>query len=313
MTKLLRSTYLLLAGLLAACGSPPVQRPMTVTASTAAMSGGMQAYAADHYTEARVFFGRALGEYQGADNRRGEAEALLDLADSALQQGDVPAARDYLTAAHTIASEEHFDTLLSRVTLYGAYADLQSQDAPTAAAALDGLLNDATSPADVKQAALFARTQAAFDLKAADASQWLAKIPASSDPRSQARLQRLQALAARAGKDDTKALSLYTSALASYQAAYYRPGIAATHEEWADALLAHQDWDGARSHLQRALTVRLWMNDASHSVRILGNLQKADTALGNEAAAKQDGELLDYLKNGGDPSQSPLQKQTPAQ
>lgn len=310
MTKNLLVPWLMLAGLLAACGSAPPPVPATVTAVSNAMSGGMQAYAADHYAEARVFFGRALAEYQANDNRQGQVEALLDLADSALQQGDVTAARDYLSTARGIAVEDRL-ALLPRIGLYDAYADLQSQNANGAASVLDALLNDAATPLDVKQAALFARTQAAFDLKAADAGTWLAKLSAGNDPRGQARLQRLQALAARATGDDNEAISLYTRALAAYQSAYYRPGIAATHEEWADVLLAKQDWANARIHLRRALNVRLSMYDASHSARILDNLQKADTALGDAAAAKQDKEWADYLRNGGDPSVAPQPKQSP--
>ena len=313
MISSLRIPGMLLAGALAACGSPPPPVAATVTASSNAMSGGMQAYAADQYAEARVFFGRALAEYQGNDNRQGQTEVLLDLADCALQQGDFTAARDYLKTARRVASEDRMAALLARVTLYDAYADLQSQDAADAAGVLDGLLEDKAMPADLREPALFARTQAAFDLKAPDAGQWLAKIPASNDPRNQARLQRLEALAARAANEDAKALSLYASALAGYQAAYYRPGIAATHEEWADVLLAQQAWTGARSHLQRALKVRLSMYDATHSVRILESLQKADTALGDTAAAKQDAEWADYLRNGGDPAQSPEAKQPPTQ
>ena len=102
-----------------------------------------------------------------------------------------------------------------------------------------------------------------------------------------------------------KAAALYASALSQYQAAYYRPGIAATHEEWADLLLAQQDWAGARDHLRRALSVRLWMYDSSRSMRVLDKLASADKALGDDAAVKQDGELSQYLKDGGDPSQSP--------
>ena len=300
---------LLLAGLLASCGSAPPPQPATVVASSGNMGKAMQAYAANRYAEARNFFGRALTEYRGVDDRKGQAETLVDLADSALQQGDVAAARDYLKDARSIAEQDGLSALLPRLTLLDAYGDLQAQDPQTAATRLDKLLQDAAMPADIHQAALFARTQAAFDLKATDAGGWLDKLTAAAgldkDALTQARLARLQALAARNAGDNAKATSLYADALARYQSAYYRPGIAASHEEWAGMLMAAQDWNGARGHLQRALEVRLWMVDASHSIRILENLQQVDTMLGDSAAAKQDAELADYLKNGGDPSQPP--------
>ncbi len=300
---------LLTAGLLAACGSRPVPQPATVVNARNAMQNGMTAYADNRYAEARTFFGKALAEYQSVDNRGAQAEALSDLADSALLQGDTAAAKSCLVQARAIAEQDKLTALLPRLTLLDSYADLQSGDPAAAAVKLDGLLDAAGTPADVKNAALFARSQAAFDLKAADANDWLGKLTAavggSSDDATRGRLERLQALAAIAAGDLPKAASLYADALARYQAAFYRPGIAATHEEWADLLISQQNWSDAALHLRRALGVRLWMYDASHSERILEKLQKADTALGNADAAKQDAELAAYLKDGGDPSKSP--------
>lgn len=303
------ASLLLLAGLLGACGSRPVPQPATVVNARNAMQNGMTAYADNRYAEARTFFGKALAEYQSVDNRGAQAEALSDLADSALLQGDAPAARSCLTQARAIAEQDKLTALLPRLSLMDSYADLQTGDPAAAASKLDALLAAAGTPADVHSAALFARAQAAFDLKAADADGWLGKITAalggSPDDATRGRLERLQALAAIGAGDLPKAATLYADALALYQAAYYRPGIAATHEEWADLLLAQQDWPGAALHLRRALGVRLWMYDAMHSQRILEKLQKADTALGDSASAKQDAELAAYLKDGGDPSKSP--------
>lgn len=296
--------------LMAACGSVPKAPPATVKNSSASMTNAMLAYDDNRYAEARTFFGRALMEYRSVDDLAGQGNALVDLADSALQQGDAPAAREYLAEAQTLVEQHQLSSLAPRLALLAAYGDLQSGDAQGAATRLDTLLNDATTPADVRSAALFARTQAAFDQKAADSAQWLAKLNAAAgadkDPLAAARLARLQALAA----DPAKAAALYASALSQYQAAYYRPGIAATHEEWADLLLAQQDWSGARDHLRRALSVRLWMYDSSRSMRVLDKLATADKALGDDAAVKQDGELSQYLKDGGDPSQSPAKQPT---
>ena len=296
--------------LMAACGSVPKAPPATVKNSSASMTNAMLAYDDNRYAEARTFFGRALMEYRSVDDLAGQGNALVDLADSALQQGDAPAAREYLAEAQTLLEQHQLTALAPRLALLAAYGDLQSGDAQGAATRLDTLLNDATTPADVRSAALFARTQAAFDQKAADSAQWLAKLNAAAgadkDPLAAARLARLQALAA----DPAKAAALYASALSQYQAAYYRPGIAATHEEWADLLLAQQDWAGARDHLRRALSVRLWMYDSSRSMRVLDKLATADKALGDDAAVKQDGELSQYLKDGGDPSQSPAKQPT---
>ncbi|HEV7165207.1 MAG TPA: hypothetical protein VGO35_07475 [Gammaproteobacteria bacterium] len=305
MARLLIASLLMSSALLAACGSAPPPVPATEANTRNFMAEAMVAYNDNRYVEARSFFGRAYMQYHSVDDLQGQAHALIDLADSALLQGDVAAARVNLTDAHAVVdSQASLATLKSRLVLMDAYADLQSGDPAGAATRLDGLLAGTGVPADVQRAALFARTQAAFDAKATDAGLWLTKLgKPTADALDAARLERLQALAE---PDATKAAALYTDALQRYQNAYYRPGIAATHEEWGARLLAQQDWSNARDHLQRALYVRLWMYDASRSAHILDELATADTALGDATSAKQDAQWAAYLKDGGDPSKSPV-------
>lgn len=306
-------TILILAGglpLLAACGSAPPPLPQTVTNTRTFMAEAMADYNDNRYAEARNFFGRAYAQYRSVDDLQGQADTLVDLADAALLQGDVAAARGNLKDAHALVDgHAALAALKPRLVLLDAYADLQSGDPIGAAGRLDPLLVPNAAPADVARAALFARTQAAFDAKVPYASQWLTKLGKPTDsPLDAARLERLEALAE---PDATKAAALYADSLQRYQGAFYRPGIAAVHEEWGARLMAAQDWKGARDHLQRALQVRLWMYDASHSVRILGQLSSVDQALGDTAAAKQDADMAEYLKDGGDPSKAGLPK-TPA-
>lgn len=303
MTRIRLVTLSALALALAACGSKPVLPPPVVSQSQNFMGKGMLAYDDNRYAEARGWFGRAFAEYRSVDDQDRELDALMDLADAALQEGDVPSARDSIKQARDILAAHPVPILPQRLSLLEAYADLQTGDAAAAIAVLEPLLTDTAAGADVQRAALFARTQAAFDSKAADAGQWLAKLGKGQDDLDQARLERLQALTA---SDATNAASLYASALHRYQLHYYRPGIAAVHEEWGALLLSQQKWAEAREHLQRALDVRLWMYDGSRSARILSEMQQADAALGNADAAKQDGVWSDYLKNGGDPSKSPV-------
>jgi hypothetical protein len=293
-------TVTLSAAVLAACGSKPVVPPPVVSNSQTFMASGMAAYDDNRYTEARSFFGRAFMEYRSVDDQEHEADALSDLADAGLQQGDVTAARDQISQARAVLASHPLPDVAARLRLLEATADLLDRDPGGAATVLDGLLNDGAAPADIKRAALFARAQAAFDAKAPDASQWLAKLGKPEGDLEQARLDRLQAIAA-----PSKGPALYADALQHYQAAYYRPGIAATHEEWGALLIAQQDWKGARDHLQRALNVRLWMNDATRSARIFDALQQVDTALGDSATAAEDAKWSDYLKHGGDTTKTP--------
>lgn len=296
--------YLLLptlsAALLAACGSKPVLPPATVSNSQNFMATGMAAYQDNRYTEARSYFGRALMEYRSVDDQEHEADALLDLADASLQQGDVKMGREEIAQARTVLASRPVPELPARLALLEAYADLLDKDPAGAIAVLDALQADSGATPEVKRAALIARAQAAFDAKAGDAAQWLAKLGSPQGDLEQARIGRLQALA-----DTSKAPALYADALKRYQAAYYRPGIAATHEEWGTLLLSQQDWKGARDHLQRALDVRLWMDDGLRSARIFDQLQQVDSALGDAASAAQDAKWSDYLKNGGDVSKAP--------
>ncbi|HEX4301100.1 MAG TPA: hypothetical protein VH327_09530 [Gammaproteobacteria bacterium] len=291
---------ILSTAMLAACGSKPVVPPPVVSSSQTFMASGMAAYDDNRYTEARSYFGRAFMEYRSVDDQEHEADALTDLVDAGLQQGDVGAARDQLRQARAVLASHPLPEVAARLKLLDAYADLLDRNPTDAATTLDGLLNDAAAPADIKRAALFARTQAAFDAKSVDAPQWLAKLGSPQGDLEQARLDRLQALA-----DSAKAPALYADALQHYQTAYFRPGIAATHEEWGVLLMSQQDWKGARDHLQRALDVRLWMNDATRSARIFDALQQVDTALGDSATASQDAKWSDYLKNGGDTTKAP--------
>lgn len=305
------STLTAFLPLLAACGSPPPPVPQTVTNTRTFMAEAMADFNDNRYAEAREFFGRAYMQYRSVDDLQGQADTLVDLADAALLQGDVDAARGNLKDAHALVdAQATLATLKPRLTLLDAYADLQSGDPTAATGLLDPLLAPNGAPPDVARAALFARTQAAFDAKAQDAGQWLAKLgKPMEDPLDTARFERLQALAE---PDTAKAAGLYADALQRYQAVYYRPGIAAVHEEWGARLMAQQAWRDARDHLQRALQVRLWMYDASHAERILAELVSVDQALGDAAAAKQDADMAEYLKDGGDPSKAGLPKTPPA-
>jgi uncharacterized protein HemY len=274
--------------------------PPVVSDSQSFMASGMAAYADNRYTEARSFFGRAFMEYRSVDDQEHEADALTDLADAAVQQGDVAAARDQIKQARAVLASQTVAGLPAQLTLLEAYTDLLDKDPASAITLLDGLQADAGAAPDVRRAALFARAQAAFDAKAPDAVQWVTKLGTATGDLEQARLDRLQALV-----DPSKAPALYAGALQYYQAAYYRPGIAATHEEWGTLLMTQQDWKGARDHLQRGLDIRLWMNDATRSARIFDSLQQVDTALGDTATAQQDAKWSDYLKNGGDTTKTP--------
>src|SRR5579859_4290232 len=102
MTRTCLATLSALSLVLAACGSKPVLPPPVVSQSQNFMGKGMLAYADNRYAEARGWFGRAFAEYRSVDDQDREVDALMDLADAALQEGDVPSARDSIKQARTI-------------------------------------------------------------------------------------------------------------------------------------------------------------------------------------------------------------------
>lgn len=300
---------LLTLAFLAGCGSRPVRQPQIVVDTHSNLILGMQAYRNSNCMEARNFFSRALGEYRSVDDAGGELNALIDLADSALCQGDYAAAHIYLQEAGTITAHTRFAIREARIALLDTYVNLEAGHYHRAAKGLDGLLTNPATPADVRQAALFGRTQAAFDLNSADAGRWLDKLSISlghhAGARSTARYQRLQARAAQVRGDTEQAVTLYRSALTIYHKAYDRTGIASTLEAWSTVLMTQGHWGAARARLRRALTVRLSMYDRTHAIADLERLSMVDTRLGDAAAVARAAQLATYLKRGGNPAHLP--------
>ena len=176
MMRLRLLSLLVSTAVLAACGSKPVVPPPVVSNSQTFMATGMAAYNDNRYVEARVYFGRAFVQYRSVDDLEHEADALTDLADAAIQQGDTASAREQIRQARAVLAAHPVAGLPARLNLLEAYTDLVDRDPASAITLLDALLTDTTTLADLRRGALFARTQAAFDAKAGDANAWLAKL-----------------------------------------------------------------------------------------------------------------------------------------
>jgi hypothetical protein len=111
-----------------------------------------------------------------------------------------------------------------------------------------------------------------------------------------ARVHRLRADLAAAQGDGAAAEAALGDALATYQEAQYRPGIAATHEAWAAIRRETGDWARVEDHLARAISVRLWMNDRVHTAADLEVLAEAVEAGGADERASQLRRVRDYLQ-----------------
>src|SRR5215469_11142892 len=104
-----RLSFILLTLLAAGCGSRPVQPPAAVSSTSTFMANGMTAYQ----------------DNRSVDDLDGQTQVLIDMADCALKEGDISAARANLAEARSLAAgHPALATLLPRITLYDAYADL---------------------------------------------------------------------------------------------------------------------------------------------------------------------------------------------
>src|SRR5690606_41080862 len=72
-----------------------------------------------------------------------------------------------------------------------------------------------------------------------------------------------------------------------YRREGYRPGLACVHEALAEERLQQGAEVEARQHMERALYLRLWINDAVHARRVLERLEPlaSDAELARRYAA----------------------------
>jgi len=290
---------LLLTLALGACGSkkpPPVE---AVAGPQDALRLGLQSYDDAQFVAAIQLFGKALALYRSIDDSRGQVTALMDLADVALVLGQHARAHGHLAEAERLVQRDGLAQFAPHLALLKCQQSSQAGDAAAARAqcdavlALEGAAGGLRAGAEVELA----------KLALADGGDWnalrkrvAAAVEADGRPGPRARLLRLDADAARRAGDLKGARGALERALAIYQAAFARPGIAASHEELAAVARAEERLDAARDHYERALHIRLWMNDGVHGAQVLEGLAAVETQRGDGARAARIQELLDYMR-----------------
>jgi tetratricopeptide (TPR) repeat protein len=289
----------LLVVLAAGCGSRKPPPPPAVAAPLDALRLGLQSYQDSQYVAASQLFAKALANYRSVDDSRGQVIALMNLADVALVLGEHERALQQLAEAERLVQRDRLAGFGAQLQLMTCQAAAQAGDAPTATARCEAVL--ALEDADPR-IALAARFELA-KLAQAAGGDWRAQRARLEDdldddprPTTRARLLRLDAGAARAAGDLDGAYAELTKALAIYQAELYRPGIAASHEELGAVARAQGRLDVARDHLDRALTVRMWMLDRVHGASALAALAEVEEARGATERAARLRELLEYLR-----------------
>jgi tetratricopeptide (TPR) repeat protein len=289
----------LLAG---GCGSRRPPPPEAVAAPVDALRLGMQSYHDHQFIAAQQLFTKAYALYRSVDDSRGQVSALINLADVALVLGEHALARRELDEAERLIARDGLRQFGAHLKLLQAQAHLQAGAVAEARATLDALLALPDADAAIQRAATFERARLALDA-GEDAGPWLDRargaLAGAEAAALRARMLRLDAEAARRGGDAARTRALLDQALELYKIDLYRPGIAATHEELGALALAAGELDAARDHYERALAIRLWLNDRVHGAAALGALATVEEAAGNAPRAGQLRDMLTYMKGAG--------------
>lgn len=275
---------LALALLLAACVSPPEQRPAALAQGERFLEMGVQSFRVDDYANAANHFTNALNHYQGLDHRPGMLHSRINLAEIALAVGNTAAAERHLRAAALLAD----DAAAARLQLLQSSVALRRGHPDTAVALLEPLLA-AAPPNAVGRSALANRVEAALLRGDDDAVAWVERYAGALRGEQSgafvARLYRFQGELARRGGDYSGAEGLLQQALDIYKAIPSRPGTAATLEDWGALLMEQQRWDEAEDRLQRALHIRLWLLARQDTAAGLRRLAAASEATGRPQRA----------------------------
>lgn len=284
--------------LLSACGGrlPEKQaEPLQTAADYEARA--VNAHRNGKYELADKYFKAARDLYLMFDRRREHARTLVNLTQNALIINELNGAYDYLIALDVQIRYAELPEYLPRLKiLYGEYL-IRSNRYSEAAQTLDELLADTMTPQHLRNPALINRAVAAANLNAADARQWLSRAEDAveeNDPLQKARLLRLRGQLA---PTPDNAAELIGQALQIYREARFPPGIAAGLAELGNLELAGNNPASARVLLQRALAIRLKMQDRHTSEKLLLDLHKLAKAEGNDAAANNYQAQLKRLRN----------------
>jgi len=289
----------LLALALGACGANKPPPAEAVSAPQDALRMGLQSYEDAQFVAATQLFAKALTHYRSIDDARGQVVALLDLADVALVLGEHARAAAHLAEAERIVQRDRLASFAPHLALLKCQQRAQAGDAADARAQCEAALATADPPPTLVAAARIELAKLAL----AEGQDWAALRPAvakavDADGRAttRGRLLRLDADALRAKGDVDGAYAQLLKALAVYQAALSRPGIAATHEALATVARAQGRPNAAKDHLERALHIRLWMSDRVRGAEVLAALAAVEAERGDAARAARVQELLDYMR-----------------
>lgn len=283
---------------LSACGSAPPPLPAPLAEAERARRAAFASFDAGHYVEAAANFRDAERRFVAIDDDRAAAAMAIGAAEVQLLLGETRRAEDAAERAGVLAGRAGDPGLAERVALLEARLAVRrnAPDARERLAALRGASAPVAAQAQLVECTLEVRAGNTACIDGLHASGSLAR----------ARIERLRSEAAmRRGELDTANAHL-DNARSIYRAAFYRPGLAAVHEQRAQVQLAADDRTGAIASLQRALYLRLWMHDRVHAAGVLERL--AELAA-DDAGKKRYEEWRSWLTQDAAPDWDALQRE----
>lgn len=268
--------WLILAFLLTSCASgPEKQRPEVLEGAYKNLHSGVTNYNKSKYVMAQSYFKTALKTFRSIDHREGIASSCLNIAKVHLERNELSLAKNYLFLAESLITESNIGPLKNHLVITQSSLAIANKEFETAKNILRPLIKIEQNSA-IKLAALQNRIRIAFAEKDTDSAKSLttafaASLSSQRDTTYQARLHRFQA---KLTNNQTESAIKYKQALNLYRKHAHKPGIASTLHEWGDQLIEHNDLQGAKDKLLRALFIRQSMEDTTGSIRLLISLNE---------------------------------------
>jgi tetratricopeptide (TPR) repeat protein len=263
--------------ILSACTSNPAENPPELLSEADTLiSNGVAQYNLANYAKATILFEQAMYVYRSIDNPGGIASAYINLAKTAIAQHDLSRADYWLAQTQSIVDTEQLTVISNHISIIASSIAIEQNDFDTAKNLLTTLLaeENKTIDAQTRLAAVQNRTRIAF-AENKNPQEWtarFAKLASDNNPQSQARLARFNAALGKLSKDQD---AHYQQALTIYRKLAWRPGLAATLTEWAEQNVIAGNHDAARNKLERALLIRLDLQDNYNTalvLQLLGNV-----------------------------------------
>lgn len=255
---------------------PDDKQPEAIEAANNALSNGVSNYGKSKYELATSYFKNALRDFRSIDHQYGIASSCLNLSKTYLSIGNIELAMAYLKQAQRIIQRNNIKQLDDHLRIIESSIAIENNQLTQAKEMLAPLLqndnNNVFTLAAIQNRTRIAHAEASTDKT--EANKWTNSFEKKikSGTSSQAQKARLARFKANLSDDKETQNKHFSEALNIYRSQTNRPGIAATLQEWGDALIMQKQTEVAEDKLQRALYIRQSLQDRKNSLKILNSL-----------------------------------------